>query len=210
MSRLVIACVLALAGTDDWVSDPRWQAKVGERGHVIVDRSPGCTDITAYDQLRAFRAARDQDGVEGLIKAGRVTPLPRGTEILVVYLYRPAPLVTVMSGDDLSRSIQTAIFNQRVYPVTVRVLNREQKGNLLFLAEDEVGRLKPVEPEPPPKEKPRPRVVPDEARAATLLRGADSLARSGKAAGATALYRRIIKEFPATAAAKVAAQRLKP
>jgi YHS domain-containing protein len=49
----------------------------------------------------------------------------------------------------------------------------------------------------------------DEARAASLLRLGQNLEKSGKPAAALPYYRRIVKEYPATAAARTAAARVK-
>ena len=47
-----------------------------------------------------------------------------------------------------------------------------------------------------------------EQRAETLLRSARNLEKAGKPAGALGLYRQLFKDFPATPAAKAAAERI--
>lgn len=202
------------------INDPMWSAKPGAHGEVIVEGAPGSVNGAAFTNVQKFRDAKDQIGVKQLIDAKRVGSFGVGTPVLVIKTYRPEePAQVFSSASSFAQSLLArALEPKENWPIEVRMLDGEFKGQVRFFNEDDIGHLVPAPPKLPPpgtrKAKPtyRPTGNAEEpaARAATLLKLADNLRVGGKPAAAADYYKRIVKDFPGTPSAKAAAERLDP
>lgn len=194
------------------VPDKSWVPKPGDRALIARPQSPACTSYAAYDRYVDLMKAKDDVGVKQLIDAGRVFMLDEGVGVLVIKRHRPNLGPVAVSAREYDRMLQEAILSPRFpEPLEARITDGDREGQLVFLPEECVHRLKevPVPPEPKPKEKPRPKPVDPAARAASLLNQATALEKQGKKDAALSYYRDIVAKYPGTEAAEKAAERVK-
>jgi hypothetical protein len=180
--------------------DPSYKPEVGDTA-ALVSTVPGpgnkpaptVCGMSAVDYCEYLKYAWfvEREAVEAIKRrevqklkdAGRIVELGYGTEVLVTEL---AASVTV--NDKPQKTLK--IFE-------VRPTDGPHRDKALYVTEPHVARLIPA-------------AAPSaEARAATLLRSAENLEKAGKAAGAAAMYRQVVKDFPGTPQAKSATERLK-
>lgn len=197
------------------VPDPNWDAKAGDEAEVFGGDAPASPNYLAYRNWQKFAEARDTVGTNDLYARKAVVKLPKGTKVLIVKRYRPESRSFTYSqsiDSAASSAIQQALDGppkKELYPVEVRVLDGELKGQIRFIPEDSVASLieaprpKPTKPAYTPKEADPAKV------AATMLRSAQSLERAKKIPGALNIYRDVVKNHPKTPEAKVAAERIK-
>jgi hypothetical protein len=181
--------------------------KKGERAGEHMDVSVS-SDYLAYRAFNKALAAKDREGYRELEDQGKLASVRTGSKVRILEFHEfPA------DGD-----IRDAI--------EVRVLNGPLEGKRVCVLESRVVRL--IQKEAPAKaaQAPPPKPAPTEGddedkhepvklspqrsnRATTLLTVARNLEKSGKSEGAVAQYRRIMKEFPGSAEAETAAERIR-
>jgi hypothetical protein len=182
------------------VVDPSYRPEVGDTA-ALVSTAPGPGSRPAptvcgmspvdYCEYLKYAWFVEREAVEAIKRRevqklkddGRIVELGYGTEVLVT---EASASVTV--NDKPPRTLKI---------LEVRPVDGPHRDKALYVTEPHVARLIPA---PAPSA---------DARAATLLRSAQNLEKAGKAAGASAMYRQVVKDFPGTPQARSAAERLK-
>jgi hypothetical protein len=204
-------------------AEPNWVPMPGDRVDVIVDGAPACNDLEAVNEALNAIQANDRAGIEQLLKSKRVEKLAKGTKVLVIANSRPAKVVSAPRFADIvdaNRQMQAAMLaprpDFRKLPVEVRILDGELAGEKRYIPEMYMAKLIPDPDAPQRRAKPRlakpavPKPEPVKAdRASTLLQSARNLEKSGKVDGAVKFYRQVVKDFPDSAEAKTATERLR-
>ncbi len=223
----------------EMIIDPEWKAVPGERAEVTAGSAPACRTYLAYNQYRKFTAASDSVGIERLRNGKLVESLPKGTPARIIRSYRPERprevAVSGLSSDAFMRSRQNDILNSRkdaeVYPVEVRILEGPLKDQLRFLPEDSISRLIPrpeprgffvrrpgedsfssepfVRPKLEAARRPGSRTSDESVRASNTLRAGRRLEKHGDLISAVGAYWFVTRDYPESAAAKSASNRLK-
>jgi hypothetical protein len=192
------------------VRDRDWAPRVGSTGEIIHDNVPAVTSLEAYQQYATAHLAGDAVGVNDFFAKNPGVRIARGTQILIVQVLRPSlpshRVSSMMSLDGFP------IAPKGTYPLEVRILDGELRDQKRFVPEDAVAHMIPA-PVVPGRKKvvralPSSKPANPAARAATLLRSAQNLDKAGKSAGALALYRQVVQEYPGTPQATMATGRI--
>jgi hypothetical protein len=197
------------------VPDRNWIPAPGDHAEIYGGDAPAAPTPGDFRLWFKYADANDVAGKNGLYARKAVVNLTLGTKVLVVKRLRPEPTITYI-GDatDLGRAaIRESSGGRNLpkageFPLEVRVLDGEYKGQIRFVPEESVAKLVPA----PAVKAARPAYFPkaaDPAKvAATMLKSAQNLERAKKIPGALSIYRDVAKNHPGTPEAKVAAERI--
>jgi hypothetical protein len=192
------------------VRDRDWAPLVGYTGEIIYDNVPAVKSLEAYQQYATAHLAGDAVGVNDFFAKNPGVRIARGTQILIIQVLRPSlpshRVSSMMSLDGFP------IAPKGTYPLEVRILDGELKDQKRFVPEDAVAHMIPA-PVVPGRKKvvrslPSSKPADPVARATTLIRSAQNLEATGKLAGALAIYRQVVQEYPGTPQAVTAAGRI--
>jgi hypothetical protein len=203
--------------------DPNWVPTPGDRVEVIIDGALGCTNLRLLEEALNTIQAGDRVGVDQLVRSKRADLLVKGTKVLVIANTRPPTLdepARILSATQFARETLTRAATPppdfRRFPVEVRILSGPLVGEKRYVPE--MWLAKPITDPMAVPRRSKPRLVQQPAakpgaakidRAATLLQSARNLEKSGKLDGAAKFYRQVIKDFPDSAEAKTAAEKLR-
>lgn len=181
------------------VVDSTWKPKPGDMAKIHTpdgNEALVAADISAYRDMVKAANAKDLERLRQMLVAGRLVAVPDGTDVLVLQV----------QGDRVVTGSPTLALE-------VRLKGDEHNEQVGWALAPSVARLVPGPPPAggpsPSAKKPAPRSIDPEVRAATLLRSARALEKSGRRAGALLLYRDIVKDHPRTTAAAEAAARIR-
>lgn len=194
MLTVAILLVVQAAGPE-MVPDPTWVPKPGDEANLFDKDGESVyvtKDMFAFEKMIKSIRARDTDGLKELAGQGRLVLVPSKTPMLVLKRHTNQFLA------------------DGVHALEIRVREGEYRGQTGWMMEMQAARLIPKPPPPPtPASKKATEKAPDpEARAAALFDIARALEASDKGAVALTYYRRIVGEYPETAAAKKAIARI--
>ncbi len=205
--------------------------KKGPRAGQHTD-APICSDYFAFRAFEKALAAKDDEGYDELQDKGKVVHVRTGTRVRILDFHR-------FPGDeDIRDAIEVRLLDgplkgKKAWAIdgyVVRPIQRQavvlapKKGKTIAEIdkemEDAAVKKKAEEEEAADKKKAEEKAgmvarkaadaSPEKTRrCAALLSVARNLEKSGKSDAATAQYRRIIKDFPDSAEAKAAAERLR-
>ena len=164
------------------------------------------TDMFAYQEYMKFLKANDSAGLKGLLLKRQLALVEPGTPILVIKRHKN-PLIA-----DGATAIE------------LRILDGEQKDVKVWVYEGDVNRMieKPAEPDPPKfsemekafakaqadKAAAKAKANSPETKANTLLNVGKNLEKDGRTKPALEQYRKVVKDYAGTPAAKEAAKRI--
>jgi len=138
-----ITAILGPKGADaDLVPDKSWVPAVGDKV-VVFEPAPAAPKVADLSEYVKYEKANDQTGKSKLVSSKRVVSLPKGTEVLILRVYRPAPSPVAGKGTERSEAIQRAVLSPDTnrYPVEVRVLGGPLKDDAVFLPDDLITKL---------------------------------------------------------------------
>lgn len=125
-------------GVPEFVPDPSWVARPGERGNILRATVAGTTAGNYWSYAKA-----DRVGIEALMSQGGLVRLEAGDEVHVIRDFNPKPVSRVMSTESFLNSVATAGGREPSEDagVEVRILSGKHKDKSLVLASSDVGRL---------------------------------------------------------------------
>ena len=126
------------------VQDPSWVAAPGKTGHVLAKVTLAAISYSAFNDCIKCLAATDKTGLDQLLEQKLASEVTFGTSVLVIKTYKPERSSSVSSSSSAAKRIQSGVGGPAVfYPIEVRVLDGPLKGEIRFIAEENIGLLVP-------------------------------------------------------------------
>ena len=191
------------------VVDETFVPAEGDSAVVVRTRIMACASGPTYVEYWRSRKVNDKVGTDKLVEKKLVVELTEGTGLLVLKNHKPKPVTRTFSSPvDYHNSLQRDILDgeKLKWPVEVRVLTGDQKGELFFVDQKDIGRFKRgLDPEFQRKIMSRA----GQREATSLLNRAQNADRAGRYTEAMKLYRQLSESYPGTAQAAKAVDRVK-
>lgn len=212
------------------VIDPTYVPQMGDQAFVDTGQKdeegdpyavPAAVSIQELITYLQLQNARNEGALDKMEDAKKVNLLDAGTEVMITAI-SPIPLAQIRAPQGVLKAGPVC--------AELKVLSGEFKGQVLYAFAHEVVRYANVPSAadvPAPRSRPAKRTKKGKApateassapqkpaadpgaRAESLLKLGQSLEKAGKTAGAIDFYRQLVKQFPNTKQAKVAAARIK-
>jgi hypothetical protein len=202
----------AMKPAPEMVRDREWMPVPGIPGEIVHDNVPATPTLEAYQQYAIAHKAGDAAGLNEFFARNPGVRIPRGTQVLILRNLRPdGPAYSITAADAIDIALNPPA-QAGMSALEVRILDGELKDQKRFVPEDAVAHMIPAPVVPGRKKIQRsvPAAKPTDPalRAATLLRSARNLEAAGKSAGALTIYQQVVKEYPGTPQATMAAKQI--